>query len=58
MEIKLLSLEERFEDATPFIEIDAISTASITQKILSGQVICPNSVIRQATQISTIAGLH
>jgi len=55
---QVTSLEERFEDPTPFIEIDAISTASITQKILSGQVICPNSIIRQATQISTMAGLH
>jgi anthranilate phosphoribosyltransferase len=55
---EVTSLEERFEDPTPFTEIDAISTASITQKILSGQVGCPNSILRQATQISTMAGLH
>jgi anthranilate phosphoribosyltransferase len=55
---ELTSPEERFEDPTPFREIDAISTASITQQILSGQVGCPNSILRQATQISTMAGLH
>jgi len=55
---ELTSPEERFEDATPFIEIDAISTASITRQILSGQVGCPNSILRQANQISTMAGLH
>jgi anthranilate phosphoribosyltransferase len=55
---KTTSPEERFEDPSPFIEIDAISTASITQQILSGQVGCPHSILRQATQISTMAGLH
>jgi len=55
---EVTSLEERFEDPSPFIEIDAISTASITQKILSGHVRCPNSILRQATQISTMAGLN
>ena len=52
------SLEERFEESNPFSEIDARSTASITQQILSGQVRCPGSILRQANQISTIAGLH
>ena len=55
---ELTSPEERFEDPTPFIEIDAISTASITRQILSGQVGCPNSILRQANKISTMAGLH
>ena len=55
---ELTSPEERFEDPTPFREIDAISTASITQQILYGQIGCPNSILRQATQISTMAGLH
>ena len=50
--------EERFEDLSPFLEIDAISTASITEQILSGQVKCPSSIIRQAIQISKMAGLH
>ena len=50
--------EERFEDLSPFLEIDAISTASITEQILSGQVKCPSSILRQAIQISTMAGLH
>jgi anthranilate phosphoribosyltransferase len=52
------SPEERFEGLNPFLEIDAIATASITQQILSGQVKCPDSILRQAHQISTIAGLH
>ena len=50
--------EERFEALSPFLEIDAISTASVTEQILSGQVKCPSSILRQAIQISTIAGLH
>jgi anthranilate phosphoribosyltransferase len=50
--------EERFEDLSPFLDIDAISTASVTEQILSGQVKCPSSILRQAIQISTMAGLH
>ena len=50
--------EERFEALSPFLEIDAISTASVTEQILSGQVKCPSSILRQAIQISTMAGLH
>ena len=50
--------EERFEDLSPFLEIDAISTASVTEQILSGQVKCPSSILRQAIQISKMAGLH
>ena len=52
------SPEERFEESNPFFEIDAQSTASITQQILSGKVRCPDSILRQAIQISTMAGLH
>ena len=52
------SPEERFEESSPFFEIDAQSTASVTQQILSGQVRCPGSILRQANQISTMAGLH
>jgi anthranilate phosphoribosyltransferase len=55
---ELTSPEERFEYPSPFIEIDAISTASITQQILSGQMDCPNSILRQANQISMMAGLN
>ena len=50
--------EERFEDPNPFFEIDAISTASVTKQVLSGEVRCPSSILRQALQISTMAGLH
>jgi len=50
--------EERFEESNPFFKIDAQSTASVTQQILSGQVRCPGSILRQAIQISTMAGLH
>ena len=52
------SPEERFEESNPFFEIDAQSTASVTQQILSGEVRCPGSILRQAIQISTMAGLH
>ena len=52
------SPEERFEESNPFSEIDARSTASVTQQILSGQVRCPGSILRQANKISTMAGLH
>jgi len=52
------SPEERFEESNPFFEIDAQSTASVTQQILSGEVRCPGSILRQANQISTMAGLH
>ena len=52
------SPEERFEESSPFFEIDAQSTASVTQQILSGQVRCPGSILRQAIQISTMAGVH
>jgi anthranilate phosphoribosyltransferase len=50
--------EDRFEDPSPFSEINASSTAFVTQQILSGQVRCPSSILRQANQISTMAGLH
>jgi anthranilate phosphoribosyltransferase len=50
--------EERFEESNPFFKIDAQSTASVTQQILSGQVRCPGSILRQAIQISTMTGLH
>jgi len=52
------SPEERFEESNPFFEIDARSTASVTQQILFGQVKCPGSILRQAIQISTMAGLN
>jgi len=52
------SPEERFEESNPFFEIDAQSTASVTQQILSRKVRCPGSILRQAIQISTMAGLH
>lgn len=55
---EVASPEERFEDPNPFFDIDAISTASVTQQILSGELRCPSSILRQADQISTMAGLH
>ena len=55
---EVTSPEERFEDPNPFFEIDAISTASVTKQVLSGEVRCPSSILRQADQISTMAGLH
>jgi len=52
------SPEERFEESNPFFEIDANSTASTIQQILSGKIKCPGSILRQANQISTMAGLY
>jgi anthranilate phosphoribosyltransferase len=51
------SQEEHFEEPTLFPEIDAKSTALITAKILSGKIICPNSILRQANKISRMTGL-
>lgn len=51
------SPEERFEDLNPFYAIDAESTALITSKILSGETPCPQTISRQASAISTMAGL-
>lgn len=55
---EVTKLEERFDDPNPFFDIDSTPTASVTQQILSGQVRCPSSILRQADQISTMAGLH
>jgi anthranilate phosphoribosyltransferase len=52
------SHEERFEDLNPFDEIDAISTTAVIQQILSGKARCPNSILRQANQISIMTGLQ
>lgn len=49
--------EERFADSNPFIEIDAKSTALITKKILSGEIACPGSILKQANTIAKMAGL-
>jgi anthranilate phosphoribosyltransferase len=51
------SSEERFSEFNPFSGIDARSTATIVEKILSGNVACPSSILRQANEISRIAGL-
>ena len=52
------SQEEHFEEPKLFPEIDANSTALITAKILSGKMICPNSILQQANEISRITGLN
>lgn len=49
--------EERFADSNPFIEINAQSTALITKKILSGELSCPGSILKQANAIAKMAGL-
>jgi hypothetical protein len=46
--------EERFAEANPFEGIDAISTAHITADILAGRISCPQSLFRQAIQISQL----
>jgi len=54
---EITSPEERFSEVNPFTAIDAQSTALITSKILSGKIACPGSILRQAHEISRIAGL-
>jgi anthranilate phosphoribosyltransferase len=49
--------EKRFSELSPFVEIDAYSTASITAKILSSKAACPSAILRQASEISRMAGL-
>jgi anthranilate phosphoribosyltransferase len=50
--------EERFEEQSPFLDISAQSTADVTSKILSGQIQCPQSILKQASQISAMASLN
>jgi anthranilate phosphoribosyltransferase len=54
---EVTSPEERFEDLGRFIAIDAEATALITSKILSSEIACPGSILRQAREISKMAGL-
>jgi len=49
--------EERFEDLNRFTAIDAEATALTTSKILSSEITCPESILRQAREISRMAGL-
>jgi anthranilate phosphoribosyltransferase len=51
------SPEERFTDLNPFTAIDAKSTGLITAKILSGEMPCPNSILKQAHEITRMADL-
>jgi anthranilate phosphoribosyltransferase len=51
------SPEERFTDLSPFNAIDAKSTALVTNKILSGEIGCPGSVLSQANTMARMAGI-
>jgi anthranilate phosphoribosyltransferase len=51
------SSEERFTDSNPFAAIDAKSTALVTAKILSGEIPCPDSILKQTNEIARMAGL-
>ena len=51
------SPEEHFTDLNPFTQIDAKSSAPITEKILSGEILCPQSILKQANIIAKMAGL-
>jgi anthranilate phosphoribosyltransferase len=51
------SPEERFTDLNPFTQIDAKYAALITEKILSGKILCPQSILRQANIIAKMADL-
>lgn len=48
--------EERFSELNPFTDIGVTHTASITAKILSGELACPNSILQQANLISKVTG--
>lgn len=54
---KATSPEERFTDLSPFNSIDAKSTALVTNKILSGEISCPGSVLSQANTMARMAGI-
>ena len=51
------SPEERFTDLSPFNAIDAKSTALVTNKILSGEIGFPGSVLSQANTMARMAGI-
>ncbi len=52
-----ISPEEKFLDSNPFVNVDAKSTAIVTSNILSGKIICPTSIMRQAKLITSMAGM-
>lgn len=54
---EVTSPEQRFEDLSRFTAIDAEATALITSKILSSEIACPGSILKQAREISKMAGL-
>jgi anthranilate phosphoribosyltransferase len=49
--------EERFTDLNLFTEIEAKSTALMAEKILCGEIPCPHSILKQASEITRLAGL-
>jgi len=49
--------EEHFSDMNPFTRTDAMSTAAITNQILLGRTPCPNTILKQASEIATIVGI-
>ena len=51
------SPEEKFSEFNPFKDIDAKSTALVTENILLKKMTCPISIMRQANIISSIAGV-
>ena len=51
------SAEEKYLEFNPFTDIDAKSTALVTENILSGKITCPTSIMRQANVISSMAGV-
>lgn len=54
---EITCLEEHYSESSPFIKIDAKSTAFMSSKILLGKITCPSAITKQANEISRIAGL-
>jgi anthranilate phosphoribosyltransferase len=52
-----ISTEEKYLQFNHFSNIDAKATALVTANILSGEITCPTSIIRQANTISAMAGV-
>lgn len=49
--------EEKFEDYSPFMGMDAISTATTTKEILDRKISAPTSIVRQVHYISVVTGI-
>jgi anthranilate phosphoribosyltransferase len=51
------SAEEKYLELNPFTDIDAKSTALVTENILLGKITCPTSMMRQVNIMSAMTGV-